>query len=203
VAVASAGPYASHLHLTTDNHARTSSLRFFKSRMLFLQPNQQHQSTVLNYIKYISNLQCSCNPVTSLYIPYMSFSVVAMLDEEKEWQSVCKTTSNHHIQRSLLWYQGQPVVTTANKARQPVPHHRTLTQRNHTILVGVCVRKQHNQMFTQRTQTHTTISRPFIWDYTGASVPEETLTFPAHQPFFINFLHLPRSTASSLLNLRA
>ena len=45
VEVASAGPYASHLYLVqTDNHASTSSLKFFMGRLLFLSPNQQRQS---------------------------------------------------------------------------------------------------------------------------------------------------------------
>ena len=41
MAVASAGPYANHLHLApikTDNHASTSSLTVYK-RMFFLTPN--------------------------------------------------------------------------------------------------------------------------------------------------------------------
>jgi len=45
VAVASAGPYANHLHsFQTDNHASTSPLSF-TGRMPFLPPNQQRQST--------------------------------------------------------------------------------------------------------------------------------------------------------------
>jgi len=39
VAVASAGPYAYHLHLAPDS---TSSLRFLTGRMLFLTPNGQN-----------------------------------------------------------------------------------------------------------------------------------------------------------------
>jgi len=31
--------------LQTDNHAHTSSLKFFTGWMIFLKPNQQHQST--------------------------------------------------------------------------------------------------------------------------------------------------------------
>jgi len=38
VAVASAGPCASHLHLAADNHASTSSVNFFTGQMLFLTP---------------------------------------------------------------------------------------------------------------------------------------------------------------------
>jgi len=48
VAVASAGLHASHLHLApvqTDSHDSTSSLKFFTGQLLFLTPNQQHQST--------------------------------------------------------------------------------------------------------------------------------------------------------------
>jgi len=45
VTVASAGPYANHLHLAADRyHASTSSL-FFTGRMLFLMPSEQCQST--------------------------------------------------------------------------------------------------------------------------------------------------------------
>jgi len=51
VAVASAG----HMQiictsLYTGNHASTSSLNFFTSRMLFLTPNQQHQSAEGKFI---------------------------------------------------------------------------------------------------------------------------------------------------------
>jgi len=31
--------------LQTDNYASTSSLKFFRGQMLFVTPNQQHQST--------------------------------------------------------------------------------------------------------------------------------------------------------------
>jgi len=44
VAVASAGPYADHLHLLTDNHVSTSP-SVFTGQMPFLPPNQQPQST--------------------------------------------------------------------------------------------------------------------------------------------------------------
>jgi len=33
------------ISLQTDNHASTPPLKFFTGRMLFLPPNQQHQST--------------------------------------------------------------------------------------------------------------------------------------------------------------
>jgi len=36
--------------LQTDNHASTSTLSFFTSRMLFPTPNQQHQSTEGNWV---------------------------------------------------------------------------------------------------------------------------------------------------------
>jgi len=36
--------------LQTDNHASTSSLKLFIGRMLFLTPNQQHQSTEDNFV---------------------------------------------------------------------------------------------------------------------------------------------------------
>jgi len=45
VLVASAGPYANHLHLAPDNHASTSSLNFFMGWMLYMLPSQQCQST--------------------------------------------------------------------------------------------------------------------------------------------------------------
>ena len=54
--MASAGPYASHLHLTpveTDKHASTSSLSFLTGWMLFLPPtapNQPCQRTEGNYV---------------------------------------------------------------------------------------------------------------------------------------------------------
>jgi len=47
VAVASAEPYANHLHLTADRWPRHYLItRFFTGRMLFLMPNQHCQSTV-------------------------------------------------------------------------------------------------------------------------------------------------------------
>jgi len=50
----------------------------------------------------------------------------------------------------------------------------------------------------------TTILRPFVWDYPGEPVPEETPTHhPDHHPIFICFFRLPRSIASSLFKLRA
>ena len=54
--------------------------------------------------------------------------------------------------------------------------------------------------------THTTTAlRPFVRDYPGEPVPEETLTthYPDHHPVFISFFHLPRSIASSLFKLCA
>jgi len=48
MAVASAGPYANHLHLAADDTtpARTCIItQLFTGRMLFLTPNQQCQST--------------------------------------------------------------------------------------------------------------------------------------------------------------
>jgi len=60
-AVASAGPYANNLHFAaTDNHTNTSSLKFFTSRMLFLTPSQQCQSTEGNIV-----LQFSCNDIVT------------------------------------------------------------------------------------------------------------------------------------------
>jgi len=48
VAVASARPYANHLHHTPDNHASTPSLIFYGPDAL-LMPNQQCQSTEGKY----------------------------------------------------------------------------------------------------------------------------------------------------------
>jgi len=46
VAVASAGPYANHLHLTPDRKRRQYlTTQFFAGQMPFLPPNQQRQST--------------------------------------------------------------------------------------------------------------------------------------------------------------
>jgi len=44
---------------------------------------------------------------------------------------------------------------------------------------------------------------PFVRDYPGESVPEETFTYtyPDHQPSFISFLNLLWFIASSLFNL--
>ena len=53
--------------------------------------------------------------------------------------------------------------------------------------------------------THTTVLRPFVWDYSGEPAPEETF-IDSHSSFsstiLISFLHLPRTIASSLLNPR-
>jgi len=53
--------------------------------------------------------------------------------------------------------------------------------------------------------THTTVLRPFVWDYPGEPVPEETLTHPPtwSSSNLYQFFHLPRSIASSLFTLRA
>ena len=52
--------------------------------------------------------------------------------------------------------------------------------------------------------TTTTILRPFVRDYLGEPVPEETLTnHPDHHPIFISFFHLPRFITSSLFKLHA
>jgi len=51
----------------------------------------------------------------------------------------------------------------------------------------------------------TTILQPFVRDYLGEPVPEETFahTYPDDEPSFIIFLHLLRSMPSSLFNFRA
>ena len=55
------------------------------------------------------------------------------------------------------------------------------------------------------THTHTTVLRPFVRDYLGEPVPEET-SIHSHpscsSTILIIFLHLPRTLASSLLNPR-
>jgi len=43
-AVASAGPYANNLHLTTQITTSTRHHSIFTGRMLFLTPNQQYQT---------------------------------------------------------------------------------------------------------------------------------------------------------------
>jgi len=49
VAVASAGPYAIHLHLAPDRQpCQYLTTQFFTGRIPFLSPNQQHQSTEVN-----------------------------------------------------------------------------------------------------------------------------------------------------------
>jgi len=58
------------------------------------------------------------------------------------------------------------------------------------------------------TITTTTVLQPFVQDYPGEPVPEETLTqspthHPDHHPILINFFHLPWSIASSLFKLCA
>ena len=59
---------------------------------------------------------------------------------------------------------------------------------------------------TTRTTT-TTVLWPFVRDYPGEPVPEETFTSPTHHPdhhpILINFFHLPQSIASSLFKLHA
>ena len=52
--------------------------------------------------------------------------------------------------------------------------------------------------------TTTTVLWPFVRDYPGEPVPEETPTHdPDHHPIFISFFYLPRSIASSLFKLHA
>jgi len=72
-----------------------------------------------------------------------------------------------------------------------------------TLFTRTCV---HSLLLPHFTTTTTTVLRPFVWDYPGEPVPEETSpthTYPDHRPSFISFLHLLRSIASSLFNLRA
>jgi len=54
------------------------------------------------------------------------------------------------------------------------------------------------------TTTTMTVLRPFVWDYPGEPVLEETPTLhhPDHHPIFISFFHLPRSIAFFLFKLR-
>jgi len=68
------------------------------------------------------------------------------------------------------------------------------------------------QLFSKRprtsfplTTTTTTVFRPFVWNYPGEPVAEETFTYtyPDHQSSFIRFLHLLWSIAFSLFSLRA
>ena len=57
MAVASAGPYA-NLHLTPCQHLTT---QFFTSRMPFLLPNQQRQSTEGTWLaRHLDNLSILC-----------------------------------------------------------------------------------------------------------------------------------------------
>ena len=54
------------------------------------------------------------------------------------------------------------------------------------------------------TTTTRTVLPPFVQDYPGEPVLEETPTHhPDHHPIFISFFHLPRSIASSLFKLCA
>jgi len=66
---------------------------------------------------------------------------------------------------------------------------------------------QIRQSYSSDATTTTTVLRPFVRDYPGEPVPEETLTHPTHHPdhhpIFISFFHLPCSIASSLFKLRA
>jgi len=56
VAVASAGPYANHVHLTPDRWPRQHLItQFLTGRMLFLKTNQQCQSTEGKLIHNIAN----------------------------------------------------------------------------------------------------------------------------------------------------
>jgi len=60
---------------------------------------------------------------------------------------------------------------------------------------------------TTTTTTNTTVLWPFVYNYPGEPVSEETFThshthtYPDHQSSFICFLHLLLSIASSLFNL--
>ena len=75
MAVASAGPYANHLHLAqTDNHASTSPLSFFTGWMPFWLPSQQHQSTVgTDVIFYCKKYEAaSVGPQTSTVMFFYS-----------------------------------------------------------------------------------------------------------------------------------
>jgi len=53
--------------LQTDNHASTPLLSFFTGRMLFLSPNQQHQSTEGIYISFIIVVKLSVQYMNKLW----------------------------------------------------------------------------------------------------------------------------------------
>jgi len=56
VAVASAGPYANHLHLTPERQPHQHLItQFFTGRMLFLTSNKQCQSTEGNITIIVNN----------------------------------------------------------------------------------------------------------------------------------------------------
>jgi len=58
VAVASAGPFANHLHLAPDRKpCQYTTTHFFTGRIPFLPPNQQHQTTEGKFLViYFPNL---------------------------------------------------------------------------------------------------------------------------------------------------
>jgi len=58
LALALAGPYANHLHLTPDRQpCQYPTTQFFTGRMPFLPPNQQRQST--EAIRTVSTAYCN------------------------------------------------------------------------------------------------------------------------------------------------
>jgi len=88
----------------------------------------------------------------------------------------CLLWPNGWMDQDATWYEGRP---------RPRPHCITLGP-------------------SSTTTTTTTVLQPFVWDYPGEPVPEETLTHhPDHHPIFISFFHLPRSIPSSLFKLCA
>jgi len=60
--------------LQRDNHASTPSLKFFKSRMLFLPPNQQHQSAIFLPLFNRAAVQLQFLIVTNLSIKKINLS---------------------------------------------------------------------------------------------------------------------------------
>ena len=98
VAVASAEPYASYLHFALeDNHASTSSVRFFTGRMPFLTPNQQHQSTV-TIVLYKSTLTIPYHTCVCIINLCVTWAYCTVSHCTKGWHScACMVTT------SLQW----------------------------------------------------------------------------------------------------
>ena len=114
-----------------------------------------------------------------------------------KWCDRCRSTMFHTGRRTAVWLLCIPTaISWVISVLMMVSDWRWFLAGAWNGSVFICLLHYNNT---------TTVLRPFVRDYPGEPVPEETLTHsPSWScPIFISFFHLPRSIASSLFKLRA